>query len=343
MPAYSIFALGESLITVSDGGQLDGVTQGDGSHLVGRMITLASDAWQEVLISDNDSDFRDNDGNQRLDGAQDFDGVSYAGGTRVEAEFGLSLSDGTNTWQVVGFNLNNSNPSYGTIEGLAFVGGPGGFPPVGVPLTVLSAQEGPNFDQSEYATPICFAAGTMIRTARGPRPVGALRPGDRVWTRDNGPVPVRWAGQRTVIAAGRFRAVEIAPGRIGGTMPLCVSQQHRLLLRCSAAEMLFGTPEVFVPAIALIDAGLARFSPLRSVCYAHLLLDDHAVIDANGFEAESLFLHGRQAGSGPDALFFPELRDFGMRHMALARPGLSRREANLLLERCRIRPAPRCA
>lgn len=121
MSDYSIYVLGESQLAISGGGQLDGVTQGDGSHLVGRTITFNSNAWAPVEISDGstDSNFQDNDGNQVLNGTHTIDGVSFATGTRVEAEYGITLSDGVNTWQAIGFNVNNSSPSYATIEGLA--------------------------------------------------------------------------------------------------------------------------------------------------------------------------------------------------------------------------------
>ena len=141
MPDYSIFVLGETQLSISDGKVLSGVSQGSGIHLDGATITLDSNTWEEVRISDNNLAFSDNDSAQVLDsgtpgGPQVIDGNAFTDGTVVEAEYGLTLSDGVDTWQVVGFNLRNSNPSYATVEGLAFIGGPGGFPPVGVPLTV---------------------------------------------------------------------------------------------------------------------------------------------------------------------------------------------------------------
>ena len=64
----------KSLISVSDGESLSGFTQGDGSHLVGKTTTLDCRAWKTVEIKDNAANFKDNDGNQRLDGAQSHDG-----------------------------------------------------------------------------------------------------------------------------------------------------------------------------------------------------------------------------------------------------------------------------
>jgi hypothetical protein len=334
MPDFSIFVLGESQITVSGGGQLSGITQGDGSHLVGLTITLDSRAWTEVLIKDNDSDFSDNDGNQRLDGRQTIDGTSYANNTVVEAEFGLTLSDGVNTWQVVGFNANNSSPSYATIEGLAFVGGPGGFPPDGVALTVVSAQEFPTFSSTSYATPICYDKGALILTDRGLRPVETLRAGDRVQTADNGLRPIRWIDGRHGIAAGRFAPVEIAAGILGAQTSLRVSQQHRILVQGPQAELMFGEAEVFVPAIHLVDGHGIRLIERGRVQYFHLLLDEHDVVFANGVASESLHVAGSQEPTRTlETQFFPELKSFSGLASPLARRCLKRHEAALLCSR----------
>lgn len=331
---YSIFALGESHMTISGGAQLDGVTQGDGSHLVGQTITLDSDAWAPIALTDDDSDFRDNDMSQRLDGAQSFDGVGYANGTIVEAEYGLTLSDGVNSWEVVGFNLHNSSTSYATVEGLAFIGGPGGFPPVGVPLTVVSARDFPDFQVADYATPICYDAATLIDTEAGRRPIRTLRVGDRVRTLDNGLQPVRWVGARRGNGLGPGAPIEIATGMLGAIAPLRVSRQHRLLLRTAQAELMFGTAEVFAAAGHLQDGVTIRSLQGLGTTWMHLLLDRHEVIFANGVASESLYLGPALAGTGP---FFTDLpRDSGCARR-LARPQLRRDEAALL------RPTPTLA
>ena len=135
---YDIYVLDETDLTVT-GGQLDGVTQGDGSHLNGLQITLNTNAWQAITINDNDANFQDNDGSQTLASGLTIDGNTYAAGAIVEAEYSFEVTDGTNTWTAVAFNVRGGpGPSYGSIEGIAFVEGPGGFPPVGVPLTVTA-------------------------------------------------------------------------------------------------------------------------------------------------------------------------------------------------------------
>lgn len=332
MADYTIYVLDESALTI-DGAVLDGVTQGDGSHLVGRTITLNSAAWQPVDIADNDTDFRDNDGGQRLLGAQTIDGVTYADGTRVEAEYGLTLSDGVNEWQVVGFNLRNSSPAYGTVEGLAFIGGPGGFPPIGVPLTVIEAREGPNYQVNEYATPICFCAGTMILTPDGERPVEELRPGDAILTRDNGTQILRWVGRRRMPALGRFAPVRIAKGALMNSRDLLVSPQHRMLISSARAELLFGAPEVLIPAIHLVNGGSIAQVAGGMVDYVHLLFDAHEIIFAEGIATESLF-PGDMATGALDAeslaeilAIFPELEGS---FTGTARPCLRAHEAALL-------------
>jgi len=254
MPVYTTYALGESQISVSGGEQLSGITQGDGSHLVGETITLNSNAWDAVDIDDSDSTFDDSDTGQTLDGAQTFDGTSYAGGERVEAEYQLTLQDPDgNSYTVLGFNINEAggSPSYGTVEGLAFVGGVGGFPPIGVPLTVVSATAGPSQPFADLATPPCFTAGSRISTPAGEVAVEDLRPGDLVETLDHGPQVVRWTGTQRVPAAvlrrdARFRPVRVRRDAFGLGRPridIWLSQRvrpsHRMRRRPTGAQRFF--------------------------------------------------------------------------------------------------------
>jgi hypothetical protein len=332
---YDIYMLGEQHISVSGGGQLDGVNQGDGHHLVGRTLTLNAPEWQPVSISDNNANFEDN-GNQTLNGAQTIDGVSYASGTKVEAEYGLVVSDGTNTWTLVGFNVNNSNPNFGTVEGLAFVGGPGEFPPVGVPLTVVSAFEGPSYAATSYATPICLVSGTMVETPDGPRPVEAIRPGDKVLTRDGGAQEVRWVGARDVMGMAGFAPVRFAPGVLGNDAPLWVSQQHRVLVEDWRLDLLVGAPEALVAAVHLVNGRDVQLVAGGIVTYVHLLFDTHQVIRCNGCWTESLYPGDSALGSMPRAsraevlALFPELAGTTRSYGPPCHPVLRRHEAALL-------------
>ena len=76
----------------------------------------------------------------------------------------------------------------------------------------------------------CFVAGTMIATPDGDRAVETLRPGDLVLTHDDGPQPVRWAGQRTMRAEGAYAPIELRAGTFGPHKTLiAVSYTHLTL------------------------------------------------------------------------------------------------------------------
>lgn len=181
MAVFSVFTLEESNITISGGGQLSGITQGNGSHLVGETITLNNNNWVKVDVDDsNDSNFNDSDNSQTLDAAITYNGTAYAAGLRVETEFGLTVQDPDgNTYTILAFNINEPGVlSFSTVEGLAFVGGVGDFPPIGVPLTVISNQEGLSRPFSSLASPQCFTRGCRIDTPHGPRLIEELCLGD---------------------------------------------------------------------------------------------------------------------------------------------------------------------
>lgn len=349
MPTYSVWMLEKQNITVSGGLELDGETQGDGSHLVGATITLNSASWVQTFIEDFDPDFEDNDGTQVLDGDQTIDGGFYFDGTRVEAEYQITLSDGTSTWTAYAYNLNNSDPAYATIEGLVFLPDiNGNYPPVGVPLAVASASEGPLGAGSNpytlYEDPPCFTLGTLIDTPSGPRPVEQLQPGDMVLTRDNGAQPLRWIG-RVELGADHLarhpehQPVEIAAGGLAPGVParnLRLSPQHRVLLTGWKAELLFAEGEVLVPATALCNDQCIRTTAAEGgVTYLHLLLDRHEIIFAEGAPVESLLADWLVRGAMPDAqrmeleALFPELFE-GRGHFVPARPCLTVKEGRIL-------------
>lgn len=333
MADYDIYVLDESDVTLSSG-QLDGVNQGDGSHLVGVTLTINAANWNAIAITDNDDNFQDNDGNQLLNGAQTIDGVTYADGTRVEAEYGITVTDGVDTWQLVGFNVRNSNPSFGTIEGLAFIGGPGGFPPVGVPLTITAAQEGPNFAAADYATPICFVEGTRIHTDQGLVPIEAVKIGQLVQTRDSGMQRVLWIGKSVFPARKDYAPISFAPGVLGNEDVLTVSPQHRVLVNDWRAEVLFGAREVLVPATHLLNDSTVLRKSGGMVTYYHLACARHELILAESAWSES-FYPGRYAMCSLSAsmnLQYLTATDGGAKEQDTARKVLRQFESQLLSE-----------
>ncbi len=309
MADYTLAVLPESEITLTGGVGLDGVTQGDGSHLVGEFMTLGPGALTSLNISDGgtDTNFDDNDGNQTLDGAQTLDGITYADNTRIEAEYQFTLRDNNTgeTYQVIGVNIINSAPAFGTIEGLAFVGD---FPPRGVALEVISAAEGPGssgqppIDVTEFVT--CFTAGTNMLTDRGEVAICGLNPGDTVLNLEGSSIQIHWIGRRAfsskaLRANPKLCPIRITAGSLGHGLPkrdLLVSRQHRMLVQSKIAERMFGETEVLVPAVKLTNLpGVFSDESVRQVEYFHLLFDQHEIIYAEGAPSESLF-------TGPEAL-----------------------------------------
>lgn len=146
---------------------------------------------------------------------------------------------------------------------------------------------------------LCFASGTMIDTATGPRPVQGLRVGDLVRTRDHGFQPLRWLGGRRLSGRDLARApqlvpIRIAAGALGPGTPaqdLTVSPQHRILVRSRIAERIARAPEVLIAAVHLLGLpGVSRCPASDGVGYWHLMFDAHEIVFANGAEAESLYL-----------------------------------------------------
>jgi hypothetical protein len=303
MPVSSLWMLEKSNITVSGGGSLDGISQGSGVHLVGRTITLNTPAWKETFVNDNDANFDDNDAGQTLSGAQTINGVTYVNGTIVEAEYVLNLQDPVSgrVYQVIGYNIRNSNPAYATIEGLAFVGPQRDWPPVGRALNVVSNAEGPGGGSptttyASYVTPPCFTPGVRIRTDQGLRPVEDLKPGDRVFTRQAGFQAVKTVA-RTHLSHARLVSepwlcpVRIKKGSLGRGRPrrdVVASPQHRFVVTHPSFRLLFDTAEVLVAAKDLAHAiPLSPSDFPDGLTYVHLILADHHIIVAEGAATES--------------------------------------------------------
>jgi len=184
----------------------------------------------------------------------------------------------------------------------------------------------------------CFVAGTMIRTPDGPVAVETLEPGDLVMTRDEGAQPLRWIGSRDVAAEGDFAPIRISANTFGEHGELMLSPLHRVLIRDSLAELLFGEGEVLVAARDLVNETSVRPVPGGMVTYVHILFDRHQVVFSEGLETES-FLPGPQTARSFEAdivreicTLFPEIDpETGQGYSPAARRMLKRYEARLLV------------
>lgn len=190
-----------------------------------------------------------------------------------------------------------------------------------------------NIENNQLAA-VCFAAGTLIATPDGPRPIETLRPGDLIETLDHGALPLRWIGAARVAGTGRHAPVHICKGALGNLRDLYVSQNHRMLISGPMAELLFAEAQVLVAAKHLLNDCSIRLAPRPRVTYFHLLLDEHQVIFAEGTPAESLFL-GQEALGALDEdsrdeilSLLPEADTHGLSH-SLARYELTRPEARV--------------
>lgn len=192
---------------------------------------------------------------------------------------------------------------------------------------------------------VCFTPGTLIATPDGPRPVEAIRPGDRITTRDDGPQDVQWTGARRMSGARLYamphlRPVRIRAGAMGEDRPegdLLVSPDHRLLIRGPQARALFNEDEVLVAAGDLIDGhGIHTETGLREVTYIHLMTERHQIVWANGVESESFHPAAadfEQLESGQRASLFdlmPGLAEDPFLYGDYARRSLSASEAAIL-------------
>ena len=200
------------------------------------------------------------------------------------------------------------------------------------------------FQNIETVVP-CFTPGVMIQTPKGAVAIEALRPGDRVLTRDHGPQEIRWIGRTRLNAARLVQEAHLQPvliraGAFGPGMPLrdmWVSRQHRVLLTGPRAELLIGEPEVLSPAVFLAGLPGITQDAVRGVTYIHLLFDRHEVILSDGLWTESYHPGARTlAGLGDlqrrEILsLFPALSQGATAgSYPLARPALRPHEARLL-------------
>lgn len=280
-----------------------------------------------VAVNDNDNIFDEVDGTQSLAQTVTIDGDTYTAGTTINTAYDL-INTATGH-KVTSLHFGGDGFQQGAVDGLVST-------IELVPGTSYSFnRERTSHQQNnlygEYFA--CYAAGARIDTPDGPRLIEDLRPGDVIWTGD-GPDRLMWCGSKTVAAQGAMAPVLLPRGLFGLTRDLVVSQQHRMLVAGERVELIAGCDAAFLPAIALVRAGLARLRPGGTVTYHHLMCDGHRVIRANGALSETLLparhldLMGAEAAAEIRALF-PDLGRIG--RIGTALPCLRAHEAAVVL------------
>lgn len=145
----------------------------------------------------------------------------------------------------------------------------------------------------------CYAEGTHILTPKGKITIEALSVGDMVSTYGGKVRPIRWIGERHLDSIDLKTHPNLCPIRImAGTLApgipsadLIVSPQHRILIRNTIVQRMFGQSEVLLAAKQLLELdGCEIADDMTQVRYLHILFDNHEVVWANGAPAETLYL-----------------------------------------------------
>ncbi|MGJ8605509.1 MAG: Hint domain-containing protein [Marivita sp.] len=255
--------------TITGGTGDDQIIGGDGNdtfvYVAGDGIDTISDFNFGNTGALNDNDITNND---RIDLSTFYDDIWEL--TADQADDGI---------------LNQSNDGVGGVDysdNASF--GSGG-------IVFSGATANTNFYNFENTGVVCFVAGTQINTPDGPCAVEDLKSGDLVWTKDSGALPVLFTHRSCHEwdkASHKDKPILIQKGAVNGRLPhrnLKVSPQHRILVNDPETS-----EEVLVPAKALTGLrGVRQMSGCRSVEYYHVVLDRHAVIDAEGVAAESFY------------------------------------------------------
>ncbi len=262
-------------------------------------LLIAADSVQTAFVANNDALNLNPNGTKTLAALANDEGgvgstltITQINGINVVAGQTITLPTGqqvtlnaNGTFTIVGDgSVETANFTYTATDGL-------GHTDIGI-VTINSVP--------------CFVAGTRILTPTGEVPVESLRLGDLVFTQDEGPQPLRWIGRRAVPAIGDHAPILIADNTLGPHRAIRLSPQHRVLIRDSLAELLFGDAEVLVAAKDLVNGHSVTVQEGGMVDYVHLMFDRHQVIFSEGLATES-FLPGPQTTKSFDAPLVAEI------------------------------------
>ena len=345
------------------GNELDNVINGnDGNN------TLSGESGDDIMSGGIGNDTFIESGNDGADTISDFStnddfvdlssfyndtvvsAINEAGGTQFGHGLGLLRADHAADGRLDGKFGDGEENDYSE-----FIGG--------IDLSLQS--EGDDVDGNDLSfdntNVACFSQGTLIRAQNGEVLIENLKPGDLVWTQDNGLQPVSWIGSQKLTGEElrknpNVRPIRIKKGALGLELPsrdLVVSPQHRILISSKIANRMTQNSEVLIAAKFLTQIpGISTITDIEPVEYFHLMFETHQLIAAEGALAESFYL-GSEAVKGlqPAArleleFLFPRLfekssmfkpvrpfisgkrgRKIASRHMKNSQPLFSRRRA----------------
>ncbi|MFK7877993.1 MAG: Hint domain-containing protein [Paracoccaceae bacterium] len=136
-----------------------------------------------------------------------------------------------------------------------------------------------------------FARGTVIRTPNGAVAIEDLQPGDPVAIQDGGVATVKWIGSGACRPTQANPLVRILPQSFGPARPdvFVTLGPGAQISHCSPhdrAEQPDQRP--LRPAKEFVDGvHIIQITPPTPVTLYHLVLDQHAIIQAGGLECES--------------------------------------------------------
>ncbi|OIP87782.1 MAG: hypothetical protein AUK37_00870, partial [Rhodobacterales bacterium CG2_30_65_12] len=212
---------------------------GPGNALSGNIVNIESHDgdYDHAVDTDNHTasdyieyDLGDGPVSVQIDSVAVLHGVvTFHDGSTYEADFGTFQAENGDAFMVV----LDSQPELASqgIDTVTFT------------AVVDTGFEGVWEDNKDDHQFVCFAPGTRIATALGPRRIDKLKVGDYVITLDDGPQPIRWIGKRRLRfdVPGPDQPVRIAPGALGPGLPrraLLLSPNHRVLLSTTPAHAL---------------------------------------------------------------------------------------------------------
>ncbi|MEM9497041.1 MAG: Hint domain-containing protein [Pseudomonadota bacterium] len=155
-----------------------------------------------------------------------------------------------------------------------------------------------------------FAHGALMATPDGHTAIQDLVPGMHVSTQD-GEKKILWTGSMTLMprsgGVSSARLYRVMPDAFGVGRPaanLLVGPGARLMTRPLALRDTLSCDPVLTPCMDLVDGThVIEIAPPRPVTVFHIALDCHAILRADGIEADSF-----HPGPGFERMMDPALR-----------------------------------